>query len=672
MNKVIIALITLILGAFSYADAQNKTTPEPKAVPEKLVKYGKIAPEEFETKITGADSAAPAVALFDIGKVIFELSGQKLGFVYVMERHIRYKIISKTAYDLANLEISLYNDGENESYLADMDGATYNMENGKMVTTKITKSSKFTERQDKNFTIKKFALPNVKEGSIIEFKYKIKSDFLGMLQWYFQSGIPSLYSEYDVSIPQFLKYKVNQGGLIDIKPKRELGEQNMVSFYGGGTMQIARTVFRTENVPALKTEKFVPTMGDYISKVEYELTSMAMPGQSFLNYSLTWPKIVMQLKGSDRFGGFLAPGDFVKTTLAGIIKADTKPDTVPFLIFDYVKNNIKWNNQIGIFGSQNGPKEVLEKKTGNSADINLTLLALLKEAKVDAAPIILSTRSNGKHPGYPITSKFNNVIIDVKIGERHIFFDATSKNHTPDIVAFQNLNHEGYRIDFSTNNGGWVNTDEFKVSRRSISSYLTLDKENKLTGKMQLTCTDYDALDKRNQYSNAANETEYLKQFRNDKTGLGIKDYKAENLDNPNEPFVESMDVMIDDNVEEAGDLIYFTPMLFERTKDNPFVIDDRKYPVDFGHPNEEVYRMTIEIPKEYKFDKLPQSEKISLLEDAASFSFVIGQEENKISLVSKISFKKAIYTIQEYHDLKELFSNIVRKQAEQIVIKKS
>ncbi|HKG08620.1 MAG TPA: DUF3858 domain-containing protein [Pedobacter sp.] len=671
MNKLIFLLVTLIFGVSQTIIAQNTTTP-PKQIPEKVVKYGKISPEEFETKVTGSDSAASAVVLFDIGNAIFELSGQKLSFVYVLERHIRYKIISKTGYDYANLEIPLYNDGDDESYLADMDGATYTMENGKMVTTKISKSSKFTERQDKNFTIKKFALPNVKEGSIIEFKYTIKSDFVGRLNWYFQNNIPTLYSEYDVTIPQFFKYKIDQAGLIDIKPTRELGEQNMVSFYGGGTMETARTQFRVENVPALKVEKFVPTMQEYISKVEFELTSMRMPGQSFMDYSLTWPKIVTQLKDYNRFGGFLAPNDFVKKTLAKIITPDTKPDTVPFLIFDYVKNNIKWNDQMGIYGSSTSAEKVFEKKTGNSADINLTMLALFKEAKIEAAPIILSTRTNGLHPKYPILSKFNNVIIDVKIGERHIFFDATSKNHTPDIIAFQNLNHEGFKVDFATNKGEWVNTDEYKISRRSINSYLTLDKENKLTGKMQLTCTDYDALDKRNKYGNAVNEEEYLKSFRSDKPGLGIKDYKAENLSNPNEPFVESMDVMLEDNVEEAGDLIYFTPMLFEKTKENPFVIDDRKYPVDFGHPNEEVYRMTIEIPKDYTFDKLPKSEKISLLEDAASFSFIIGQEENKISLVSKISFKKSVYTVQEYHDLKELFSNIVRKQAEQIVIKKS
>jgi len=672
MNHMRFILFAVLFGVNSISFAQEKTVPVPKEVAQRTFKYGKITPEEFETKISGADSAASAVVLFDVGKAIFELGGRKASFVYVLERHIRYKIINKTGYDFANLEIPLFNINDNESYLDDMEGATYNMENGKVVISKISKSSKFTERRDKNFTIKKFALPNVKEGSIIEFKYKIKSDFLGTLNWRFQKNIPTLYSEYDVSIPQFLKYNMSQTGLIKVASKRELGQQNMVSYYGAGIAQIARTQFRIENVPALKVEKYVPTMDEYISKVEFELTSIRMPGQSFMDYIPTWPKVIAKLRGYNNFGGFLAPNDFVKTTVAKIVKQDTKPDSVPFLIFDYVKNNIKWNNQTGIYGSSTSAQQVFEKKTGNAADINLSMLALFKEARVEACPIILSTRENGKHPKYPVLTKFDNVIIDVKIGERHIFFDATNKNHTPDIIAFENLNHEGYRVDFGTNTGSWVNTDEFKISKKNVNGYLTLSKENKLTGKLQTFTTDYIALERRNKHLNSLNEVEYLKSFKADKPGLGISEYKTENIDNPNEPFGESMDVVIEDNVEEAGNLVYFTPLLFERTKENPFKIEDRQYPVDFGHPSEEVYRLTIEIPKEYSFDKLPRNEKISLLEDAAAFSFTVNQEENKISIVSKISFRKSVYSVQEYHDLKELFTNIVRKQAEQIVVKKS
>ena len=671
MNKLFLFSI-LFIGWCAGATARQNNASR-KQVPEKIVKYGQISQEDFEAKPAGNDSAASAVVLFDKGKGQFELSLRKMGFIYILERHIRIKIMNKTGYDYANLEVPLFNFAGNETDLYDMDGATYNMENGKMVVSKITKASKFTERQDKNFTIKKFALPNVKEGSIVEFRYKVQSDFLfTLMPWYFQKDIPVLYSEFDISIPQIIKYKITQGGSLNIDPLRQLSQQKF-RFYGEeASVQVVRNIYRAENLSSMKPEKFMTTLDDYIGKVEFELNSIAMPGTSFLDYIKTWPKIVQELKQSGGFGGFLAPKDNVKKIVQGIIKPDMKPDTIPFVIFDYVKKNVKWNKMNNIYGIDKGPEDVLEKKTGNSADINLTLLALLREANVDANPIILSTRSNGRHPGTPMISKFNNVIIDVKLGEQHIFFDATNKNHTPDIVDFENLNHEGLKVDFANNSGSWINTVEFKVSRKTVNGTLTLNGENKLTGTMHVLTTNYEALTHRNQYINALNEEAYLKQFRTDKPGLGIKNYKIENLDDPAMPLFETMDVMIEDNVEETGNLIYFSPLLFEKTKENPFVIENRKYPVDFGYPIEETYRVTIEIPKDYILDKLPQNEKISLLDNAASFSFVVSQEENRISVVSKISFQKAVYSVQEYHDLKELFSNVVRKQAEQIVIKKS
>ncbi len=40
--------------------------------------------------------------------------------------------------------------------------------------------------------------------------------------------------------------------------------------------------------------------------------------------------------------------------------------------------------------------------------------------------------------------------------------------------------------------------------------------------------------------------------------------------------------------------------------------------------------------------------------------------------ITSKITIKKPVYTNEEYTYLRELFKNIVRKQSEQIVLKKN
>jgi hypothetical protein len=666
MNKIKLLLSGIFFLASLCSYAQNKpVTP-------KTFKYGKIDPKEFDTKVAGIDSAASAVALFDVGKGWFELSPKTNGFVYVFERHTRYKIINKSGYDLANLEIQFYRNNGYETSLDYMDAATYNMEGGKMVVSKINKEAKFSEKQDKNFTMKKFTLPNVKEGAIIEYKYRTKSDFVFTLSpWYFQKEIPVLYSSLEIRIPEYYTYKTTGGGFIHLNPRNEVLNQTFILGKDQLNTTVNQTTYIAENVPALKTERFITTLRDYVSKVEFELSATRFPGAMYQEHTSSWPKIVKMLKENEKFGSFTDKRSYNKNLVQQLVKGEKNPDSIVKILFNHVKNNVKWDDDNGKYATVSNPKAVFEKKSGNSADINLSLYSLLNETDIKVFPVLLSTRSNGAHPGFPMLTQFDNVIIAVQIGEKYQLLDATDKNHTPGLISYDNLNHEGFRVDMAAENGEWMSLEENKISRKNITYSLVLDAENKLSGKLFLSFTNYEGLEHRDSYQAAANEEEYLKKYKGDKPGLSVKNYQVTNLNIVEEPLAEVMDVLIEDNVEEAGNLVYLSPLLFDRTKENPFKLEERKFPVDFGYPTEENYRITIDFPTGYQLDKMPKNEKVVLPDESASFTFMTATEANKLLLSSKITIKKAFYTPEEYQDLKELFKNIVRKQAEQIVFKK-
>lgn len=664
-QKYLMVLSYLLLAIVSHA--QQKTISKAKSF-----KFGKVSLSEFNTRAEGADSAASAIALFDVGRGFFELNPKTNNFVYVFERHTRYKIIDKNGYDYANMELQFYKQNNGESKLNNMVASTYNLEDGKIVVSNLNKDAKFSEKQDKNYTLKKFALPNVKEGSIVEYKYQITSDFIYTLgPWYFQRSIPTLYSEFDLTIPEYYKYKPNAGGYVFLNPKHEIVNQTFLLDGDILNTNSIRMQYIAENVPGLKRESFVTTMDDYISKIGFELSSITIPGQVYREFNTSWNKVVKGLKEDENFGSFLNKRSYCKTILKEILKTETNPDTMATLILDYVKSHIKWNESYRLYASETNPKAVFDKKAGSSADINLSLLALLTESNLKASPVLLSTRLNGTHPGIPIITDFNNVVVRVDFGDKAILLDATNKDHVPQLIGFQNLNHQGLNLNLEAENAEWISLEEKRLSRKNISLALSLDKENKLSGRMFLSTSNYEALERRDRYRSATNETDFLKDYKSGKPGLGISNYKIENLDNLNEPLMETMDVMLENYVEEAGDLTYFTPLLFEQTKENPFKLEERNFPVDFGFPSEENYRITVNFPKEYKLEKGPKNEMLTLPENAATFSFMFASEEGKLMIHSKITIHKALFTPEEYHHLKELFKNIVRKQAEQIVIKK-
>ncbi|HWW42947.1 MAG TPA: hypothetical protein VNZ46_26730, partial [Pedobacter sp.] len=81
MKRKITLSFFLVIGAITIY-AQQKAAP-------KTFKYGKVDPIEFETKVSGIDSAARGVKLFDVGRSWFEVSPKTGSFVNVYERHIR-------------------------------------------------------------------------------------------------------------------------------------------------------------------------------------------------------------------------------------------------------------------------------------------------------------------------------------------------------------------------------------------------------------------------------------------------------------------------------------------------------------------------------------------------------------------------------------------------------
>ena len=551
-----------------------------------------------------------------------------------------------------------------------MDAATYNMVDGKMVTSKLNKDAKFTEEFNKNYVIKKFALPNVKEGSIIEFKYKIRSDFTFTLRgWKFQSSIPTLWSEYNVKIPEYFIYKNNTSGYYQIE--HPVHETVTAAYIPGLSSNAAYDKYCAANVPALKEEPYVTTMDDYTPKIEFELRGTQFPGQMYQDFNGSWPKIINGLAEDENFGGFINKNSYAKSVLPGILKGEKDTLAAVKLIFNYVKNNLKWNKQYSKYANETNPKSIFEKKTGSSADINLALLSLLKEAKIEAFPVLISTRENGEHPGYPVVSAFNNVIGVTQIGNTLYFLDATDKDLPAGMLDYENLSHQGFYMDLKSFNGKWLSTEPSVSSEKIFVYNMTLDKDHKLTGKINQYSKGYAALNLRNKYRKTNNETEFIKNFKKDKAGLEISTYKIDNLDNLDELLTENMDVVIEDNVEEAGNLVYFTPLLFERTKENLFKLEQRKFPVDFAYPFKESYRITVNFPDDYEIDKLPKGGIYKLPENNGTFTINYVTEGKTLMVKSIINVSKSLYTPEEYFDLKELFKTVVEKQAEQIVFKK-
>ena len=163
----------------------------------------------------------------------------------------------------------------------------------------------------------------------------------------------------------------------------------------------------------------------------------------------------------------------------------------------------------------------------------------------------------------------------------------------------------------------------------------------------------------------------YLSNYKKNRPNQTIEYLEIINLDTLEKEASLSVKTTFNEAYSMAGERIYITPMLGEGERNNPFNLNERQYPVDFGVPQEETYIANFLLPVGYAVEEMPKMENVLLPNNGGRFLFSCINENGELKIISKITLKKAIYSPEEYHSLREFYGKIVSKHAEQVVLKK-
>ncbi|AKQ46972.1 hypothetical protein TH63_17130 [Rufibacter radiotolerans] len=646
------------------------------------VKFGKVTEEELKMKAYAKDTSAAAVILADYGRSYFTYASD---FKVNFERVIRIKILKKTGYDWANMVVPYYQKtGVGKEQVSNIKGVTYNLEDGKIMKVKMDDKAIFDEKESANWSNKKFTLPAVKEGSVLEISYAITSDFLFNLRdWTFQRSIPVVHSEYRASIPEYYQYKHIPQGYEPFAVNEALpGTMNFTVTWsssvepglrggrtaGGSEMVNAACVnhrWVMKDVPAITSEAYITTLNDYVSKVEFELEWIRYPNQIAKRIAGNWTSLTDDLMAEESFGLQLNRTGFFKNEVASMLAIKDSVDRLN-AVYEFVKKSVKWNGQSGKYVTSS-LRKAFDAKTGNVADINLMLVAMLRDAGFEAHPVILSTRDNGRAPHTPVLSRFNYVVAYAKIGDKTILMDATDPLMPLGYLPKQCLNGQGWLV--AKNAGDWVALKSGDRTTELLSAELQILPTGVLTGKVSQSTSGLWAVSQRRNVQEAGEE-KFLKGIAGSQNLLERKKPVLQNLKEYQKPFGLQYEVSSPEETQNK-DIIYLNPMLLKAQQENPFKLATRKYPVDFAQPTEEVYVCSFTIPDGYAVEEMPKSISLVLPENGGKFTYVLQNQGNKIQIMSKMSINKSVFYAEEYSFLKEFYTQMVAKHAEQIVLKK-
>jgi hypothetical protein len=666
-TPVLLLFTILFLLPQSYLAAQDKLS----------LKFGKITAADFDLSKQSYDTSAGGVYIADIGSSEFE-GNTKGWFSLIFKRHARIKILKKDGFDLANVEIPLYTSGNNEEKLTALKAATYHLENGNIVVTKLEESGLFKDRINKNLVVKKFTMPAVKEGCIIEFTYTITSDFLFNLQpWQFQGNYPRLWSEYNVRMPEFFNYVfLSQGSnKFDINTRKESHGSFTVVEPGGtssnsyikldGRVTDSRWVMK--NVPALKEEPFTTSLQNHLSKIEFQLSEYRFPNTVPKNIMGDWLKTSEELLKDEDFGATLSKNNnWLDDDIKTITTSATSKLEKAQKIYAYVRDNFTCTNN-GKYLSTS-LKNTFKARNGSVADINLLLIAMLKHEDIQAEPVLLSTREHGyTHEMYPLLDRFNYVVAKVTDNNQSYFLDATKPKLGFNYLPIKCYNGHS-RVISSDPQPIFLDADSVKEWKTTIVNF-GVDEKGKYGGRLITNLGYYESLSMREKLAEKGKEGVFKSMKSSFTDNIELSDFQVDSLTAYEKPLGIKYNINL--NTIGTDDIIYFNPMLGEAYKDNYFKSAERAYPVEMPYTIDETYVMNMFIPEGYEVDELPKSTKVALNEGEGYFEYIMVKGESMIQMRSRVQLKKANFFAEDYEGLRSFFDLIVKKHSEQIVLKK-
>ncbi len=624
------------------------------------IEFGKIEKADLEIKQCEFEKDASALVLFDIGRTYCYLNYNSIGSPIrsTFEKHKRIKILSKKGMSEADVKIILRED-DKDTYLKKVTAQTYNLDaQGNIIITKVEKDAIYKKKLNKKYKEVVFTFPEVKIGSVIEFKYTLEnSDGILSGDWYFQGDVPVQYSQYTLDFPSEIEVTAVPDGIYNVASKKEDDGRRSIS------------TFSINNLPSLKDEPYMSNKQDYLTKVTPLFVAINPRGAPRVPLIKNWVQVINALYDDIDFGDQLTK-NIPRTSELDVLLANvTNPYEKMKVVHNYVRNNMVWDGYYSIW-ALDGVKSAWKDKKGTVGEINLILVNLLKDIGIEAYPVLVSTKKNGlANATIADIGQFNKVMAYVELDKVKYVLDASEKITPTNLIPEEVVATYGLVVNkIKDGKWGWRELNNTKSNDNNIIIQANLSKEGKLEGKTFMYSSNYSKIEKVSFLKE--NKSGFEKYF----VSKNLNDIKVDSLEIENEKDDEKallQKCKFSSNLNLSSDYYYMNTNLFTGIENNPFTNESRISNFFFGYRQKTVITANITLDEGVVFEELPKNMKMITSDTGIVFSRVFYQEENLLSYKIEIEYKKTSYTADEYEEFMEFHKKMYAFLKEQLVIKK-
>ena len=613
-----------------------------------ILDFGQFSGAEFDMKECSFDKTADAVVLFDQAT-----SNYNDEYNLITDRRIRFKILKEKGIERGDIHIRFYNKdrfefvGRVEAIIATPEA------NGKITWNSLDQKSIYTRKLNEIYSEMVFAMPNVKVGSIIEYKYQSTMQHYGGLRdWYFQQEMPVVLSSYHLYIlpnTEF-NYLVKKSTFMDINivPNRDNGS----------------VLYEMKNIPGLRDEAYSTSYRDYLQRVTFQLSSYNRNGAQ-VKFSNNWKELNREFMDDRDFYGQIKKNVPALASFKTVSANHTDAYERMKFIYDYVRQNFTWDDVYSLYATAS-LKTTIEKKRGSSAELNLLLINLLKDADLDVYPLLVSDRDHGKvDTSFSMISQFDDVVAYVNINNKGYILDATDSYTPPYMIPSELLNTIGFLVD--KKNYGFIHLEDAVNRRvRSIQIKNSIEAEGIVKGTAGVGFSSYERVGKAEQYN--SNKQKYIDRFAGSISGLKIDSFKVTGLESDTAMLLH--DISFNYPATKSGSYYLVNYNLFTGFEKNPFVADYRFTDIDFGTRYTYLLNGTFTVPDQLVVDALPKSMTLKTPDNMMAVTRQITKTGNSIEVKLRIDISKSRYDADDYFMVKDFFGKMIDMLNEPIVLK--
>ena len=662
--KISTLLFALLLAMTASAETVTTHPDEGAETIEPNLKWGKPTQQELTMTEYAPDKDADAVVLCHQVSVFYEFLNGNFRIHNVVK--CRLKVLKPEGKRVADVSIVTRGSEANTlltESVRSLKAAAYNMENGKMVKTKMESSMVHEEYLNKTDKLHKFSVPQVRVGTVIEYEYNLNSDFFYELRdWYAQRDIPVLYTKYALSIPDWLSFHIEESGMNNLEKKDDSGSLTI----GEEIVNTEEHIFIGRNLPAMKDDDYVWRAEDYGCKVTHELQGIYIPGAVHKSYTSRWEDIDEILLNDNEFGGRIKRNSQLKDeVLAAGISQIADPKERIEATWKLLHQRVRWNGDYA-FWAKSGSK-VLKEGTGSNADINFLFINMLHDVGIEASPVALRLRDKGRLPLTHASMKYlSTFVVGIALNDSTmVYFDSSAEDGYLNALPVR-LSVDRARLIRKGAQGKWVNLQEAAQALEQTVIQAKLDGEGTIRGTLMNGLTGEAAADLRKKWRTAKDSIDVIHQMQEDK-GFEITDYQLQGRHDFSPTLREV--IKFTKQCTSDGDIIYLNPLVISPISKSPFTAETRNLPIELPYKQRETMNVVLTLPDGWQVEDALKP--IVLKFDGMTASIMSRQNGNQLSVLYKFDVQRTFFAQHEYQDLKAFMDRLVENCKNIITLKK-